>query len=86
MDERTYIPPEEGGPRGKLERYATEEQRAEKMKELGLQDNGVTMAEYSSLLFVGRMAVITYDIYGTGMIGHALQLRILPVEWFYENP
>jgi len=86
MDDRTYVPPEEGGPRGKLERYVSEEQRLKKMEELGLEDNGVTMAEYSSLLFVGHMAVITYDVYGTGMIGHALQLRILPVEWFYENP
>lgn len=86
MDDRTYIPPKEGGPQVKPERYTGEEQRAEKMKELGLEDNGVLMAEYSSLLFVGRMAVITYDVYGTGMLGHALQLRILPLEWFYETP
>ena len=86
MDDRTYIPPTEGGPRGKLEKYSDEVQRIAKMKELGLEDNGVAMAEYSSLLFVGKMAVITYDVYGTGMVGHALHFRILPVEWFYEYP
>ena len=55
------------------------------MKDLGLRDNGVTMAEYTSLLFVGERAVITYDVYGTGSLGHALNLRVLPLKWFYKK-
>ena len=86
MDDRHFIPAEQGGPRGKLVQYADVQDRTEKMKELGLRDTGVTMAEYTSLLFVGESAVVTYDVYGTGKLGHALKLQIFQRKWFYEKP
>ena len=44
------------------------------------------MAEYPSLIFIGDKAVITYDVAGPSLPrGCSLKLRVLPIEWFYEN-
>ena len=82
MDQRTYIPPAQGGPRRTANRVIPADARLEKMKELGLRDTGILVAEYSSLIFVGDVAVITYDVAPSP--GCALKLRILPTSWFYE--
>jgi len=86
LNERTYIPPEEGGPLRPERKITSKEVRAEKMRQLNLNETGIRVAEYSSLLFVGNKAVITYDVVGRGLPpGVSLKLRVLPISWFYEN-
>ncbi len=79
LNDRTYIPPKEAGPGGNpAGRVTSKDAVILKLKELGLSETGIRVAEYSSLLFVGDKAVITYDVGGPLLSpGVSLRLRVL---------
>lgn len=83
LDDRTFIGPEQGGLRGEMGRITDQHARDELRRELGLKPEGYMLAEYTSMIFVGDHAIITYDV--APAPGCALKLRVLPVGWFYEN-
>ncbi len=89
LNDRTYIPAEEAGPGGPSSpagRVTPKDARLAKLKALGLNETGIRVAEYSSLIFVDDKAVITYDVGGPALPpGASLKLRVLPISWFYEN-
>ena len=84
MDDRTFLPPEEGGPVPVVLRVTEEGARREKMMELGLTDTGRRVSEYPSLLFAGDHGVVTFDTALPGHNGCSLEVRVLPISWFYE--
>ena len=83
LDSRVFIPPEEGGDAKQVDRITREQRRPEMMKKLGMNPDGIIVAEYSSLVFVQDKAVITYDVSSWKHPGCSLKLCVLPKEWFH---
>ncbi len=56
------------------------------MRQLDMNETGIRVAEYPSLLFDADKAVVTYNVSRPLLPpGDSLKFRGLPISWFYEN-